>query len=374
MNFDQINREDLLAFSSEILVKYLLRLNWELVTPPKPLQFAILRKTFEKGEEEILVPKNREFADYSDRVFDVLKNISLFENCPLKDVLENLTTLDADILKIRISGDNIGNGSMSYLDEAAIFEGFKKVLNATACHVLEPKPFYTKLRRAESEQWLKSCRSGLTEAGSYVLKLIFPITGSKDSKNKVGEIPFSRKVTERLMKSLSSLAKYLEDENASTIDTITGDQLSANLCFGLAEMKPSEKTDFTFCMSWGLDIPHEMNIPSKATIYDHYIPKISQIGAQLKPQKGIKEDSFVGKILSLNGSPNDEGQMQGDVNFSILVEEESVKAKAWLNPSFYEKACDAHKNNQYIKLKGILHERPRCCELKEVSSFEVLEK
>ena len=160
----------------------------------------------------------------------------------------------------------------------------------------------------------------------------------------------------------------------TSIDPITGDQLSANLCFGLAEMKPSEKTDFTFCMSWGLDIPLEKNTPSKATIYDHYIPKISQIGEQLKPQKGIKEDSFVGKIISLNGSPNDDGQMQGDVNFSILVEEESVKAKTCLNPSFYEKACDAHKNNQYIKLKGILHEKPRCCELKEVSSFEVLEK
>lgn len=358
MNFDQISREDLSVLSFEVIVKYLSRLDWILIDPGKSLPFAILRKTFGNSEEEILIPKTREFVDYSDRIFDAIKNISLLENHSIKDLFENLTTLDADILKIRISGDNIGNGSIPYLDEAAIFDGLKKVLNATACHVLDPKPFYSKLRRSESEQWLKSCRSGLTEAGSYVLKLMFPIINSKDNKNKNSEVPFSRRVTEHLMKSLSSLSKHLEDGNTVKVDDLVENQLSANLCFGLAEMKPLEKTDFTFSMSWSLDVPLEKNMPSKATIYDHYIPIISQIGERLKPQTGIKEDSFVGKILSLNGNSNDEGLMQGDVNFSILVEEESIKAKGYLNPGFYEKACDAHKNNQYVKIKGILHEKP----------------
>lgn len=62
------------------------------------------------------------------------------------------------------------------------------------------------------------------------------------------------------------------------------------------------------------------------------------------------------------------------VNMILLVDEEPLRAKGFLKHDFYCLACDAHKDNKYIKLSAILREKPRTSDLDQISSFEVLPK
>jgi hypothetical protein len=84
------------------------------------------------------------------------------------------------------------------------------------------------------------------------------------------------------------------------------------------------------------------------------------------------KNTFIGKVISLNGVENEDGHMEGDVIFSLLIDEESLKAKGFLKPEFYRDACDAHKDSKYIKISTILREKPRISDLDQISVLEVL--
>jgi hypothetical protein len=119
--------------------------------------------------------------------------------------------------------------------------------------------------------------------------------------------------------------------------------------------------------------PRDPHIPDKIQIQDRYFPSILRIGQKLKPQTEINTDLFVGKVLVLHGEADDEGKMQGEVTLILFLDEQQIKAKVLFAADFYSIACDAHKKNQYIRILGVLSEKPRYSDLKDVSKFEIIQ-
>ena len=125
-------------------------------------------------------------------------------------------------------------------------------------------------------------------------------------------------------------------------------------------------------MKWSSEIPIKNNIPTKIEIKDRYFPSIMRIGQKLKPQTEVNHDIFVGKVLTLHGEADEFGNMQGEATLVLLMDEQPTKAKAFFGSEFYAIACDAHKKNQYVRISGVLTEKPRCSDLQGVSLFEVI--
>jgi hypothetical protein len=368
MNSNEISSRDLSGLAPCVLVKYLLSRGWILLNSVKTVDIAILQKTTNGRLEEIAVPRNQEFADYYQGIEDAIRRIAFYEKRSMGNVLSDLVASHSDVLRIRITGKNVEGGSIPFLDERAIMEGFKKVLTASACYVVDPKPFYSKLHRSEAEQLIRNCRLGTSETGSYIINVQIPMYDAK-YQNKDVDKPFARKVSEYLMKSLSRVIASVEQQNTENATENSG--LNANLCFGIVEMNIGDsKTNLDFQMSWCVDIPVENDVPTKVTVYDNYIPDITKLALTLKPFKEATKNTFIGKVISLNGVENEDGQMEGDVVFSLLVDEESLKAKGFLKAEFYRDACDAHKDSKYIKISAILREKPRVSDLDQISVLE----
>src|ERR1700722_10651168 len=375
MNGNEMTSGDLSSISPGVLVKYLTARGWILLEPSKATDIAILRKTVDGQTDEIIVPRDQEFADYFQGITEVIRRISLYEKRSMEGVLRDLLTSHSDVLRIRITGKNVEAGSIPLLDERAIMDGFKKVLMASACYIIDPKSFYPKLQRSEAEQLLQNCRLGTSEAGSYIINVQIPLYDAEYSQNEGTDKPFPRKVAEYLMKSLNRVVTYVEEQNIAHTVNIDAFELNANLCLGLVELVLCEsKTHLDFQMSWSNDVPVAADIPAKVTIYDNYIPSIAKLAHSLKPVKEVTQNTFIGKIKSLNGVENENGQMEGDVTFSLLVDEESLTAKGFLTSQFYRDACDAHKDGKYIKISAILREKTRTSDLDQISLFEVLPK
>ena len=350
---------------SEPLIDYLKNRDWILMESEPDI--AVLRKLFVNQEEEIILPRDRTYADYHQRILEAIQFLAKRENISEKNVIEEVFLQKWDILRIRIRGDRIGNGCISYLDKGIIEEGVRKVLLASARSILDPKSYFKRLYSATAEQWMRKCYAGASESGSYILTVRLPL--ENDSENV--ELPFSRKVAEYLMTSLGQLVKLSESSDSLTENT--GFHLNANLCLGLAEMKPDEiPINFDFEMRWSSEIPINKNIPAKIEIHDRYFPSIVRIGQKLKPQTEVNHDLFVGKVLTLHGEADEQGSMQGEATLILLVDEQQTKAKALFGPEFYSLACDAHKKNQYVRISGVLSEKPRCSDLKDISLFEVI--
>jgi hypothetical protein len=213
---------------------------------------------------------------------------------------------------------------------------------------------------------MKRCHAGTAESGSYILIVQMPLQEDRDCLG----VPFSRKVTEYLMSSLGQLIGLSEQPGLLA----TGLRLNANLCLGLGEMKPDEAPiHFDFEMKWSPEIPLREDIPSRIELRDHHFPSIVRIGQKLTPSPSKdSHDVFVGKVLTLHGEPDEEGRMQGEATLVLLMDEQQIKAKVSFRSQFYPLVCDAHKLNQYIRISGILTEKPRCSELRDVSTFEVI--
>ena len=96
------------------------------------------------------------------------------------------------------------------------------------------------------------------------------------------------------------------------------------------------------------------------------------MGQKLKPQTEVNQNIFVGKVLTLHGEADEDGKMKGEATLILLMDEQQTRAKAYFGPEFYSIACDAHKQNKYVRVSGILSEKPRYCDLKEVSLFETI--
>ena len=350
---------------SEPLIDYLKNRGWILMESEPDI--AVLRKLFVDQEEEIILPRDRTYADYHQRIIEAVQFLAKREYSTEKNIIEEVLLQKWDILRIRIKGDRIGNGCIPYLDKGIIEEGVRKVLLASARSILDPRSYFKRLYSAAAEQWMRRCLAGASESGSYILTMRLPL---EDDLENV-ERPFSRKVAEYLMGSLGQLVEL--SENSDLLTEKTGLLLNANLCLGLAEMKPDETPiNFDFEMRWSSEIPINKNIPTKIEIHDHHFPSIVRIGQKLKPLAEVNQDLFVGKILTLHGEADDQGNMQGEATLILLVDEQQTKAKALFGPEFYSLACDAHKQNKYVRISGILSEKPRCSDLKDVSLFEAI--
>ncbi len=369
----QLAELETMGLFSEQVIDYLRQRGWSRIEPGLP-KIAILRKNFLYQEEEIVLPIDRSFGDYQRRIYDAIQFLSRHEDREPSEIIEDLLNLEHDVLRVRITGDQIGNGWMSYFDKRSVEEGLRKVLVASALFAIDPKPYYKKLHRAQAEQWMRGCRAGAPETGSYVVKIQFPMDEAQSIPEQSTKHPFSRKVSECLMTSLNQLASFVDRPSTNLpVAELEPLAFSANLCLALAEMKSSVGAmHFNFEMNWSQTVPLNGNIPREVAIRDTHFPSITKIGQQLKPPAEITQSLFIGKVLSLSGAENDEGSVEGDVHLSLLVDEESIKARASLNPMLYSIACDAHKENRYIRVSGILREQPRCSELKEVTSFEAV--
>ncbi|HEX4840511.1 MAG TPA: hypothetical protein VFU89_08735 [Rhabdochlamydiaceae bacterium] len=350
---------------SEPLIDYLRNHGWKLMESEPDI--AVLRKLFVDQEEEIILPRDRTYADYHQRILEAVQLLAKRENSTEKKIIEEMLLQKWDVLRIRIRGDRIGNGCISYLDKGIIEEGVRKVLLASARSILDPRVYFKRLYAAAAEQWMRKCYAGASEPGSYILTVQLPL--EDDAENT--ERPFSRKVTEYLMESLSQLVEL--SENSDLLAEQTGFLLNANLCLGLAEMKPDETPiNFDFEMKWSSEIPINKSIPARIEIHDRHFPSIVRIGQKLKPSTEVNQDLFVGKVLTLHGEANEQGNMQGEATLILLVDEQQTKAKAFFGPEFYSQACDAHKQNLYVRISGVLSEKPRCSDLKDISLFEVI--
>jgi hypothetical protein len=338
---------------SEPLIEYLQKLDWHLALSEPDI--AVLRKEIDGQEEELLLPIDRRFADYQQRVLEAIWALAKYERISEKSILEDLLFQQWDVLRIRITGEKIGVGFIPYLEKTVIEENVKKVLLAAASYVAEPKPYFKRLR--PSTEWITQCRAGVAEPGSYILTIQMPL-----QKSDLFEPPFSRRVAEYLM---GSLGKLVEPGDAK-------EGLNANFCLGIAEMKPdATPIQFDFEMKWSPLLPVQPHIPSKVAIQDHHFASIAAFGQKLIPQSRENQDLFIGKVQVLHGEPDDDGRMQGEATLVLFVDDQPIKATGFFGPETYAQVCDAHKANRYIRIFGMLSEKARCSELKNITSLEI---
>jgi hypothetical protein len=168
--------------------------------------------------DQLIVPMDESFDDYAKRLGDVVENLAKFESRPVAEVLDDLITPEADILRYRVASQATGRGSIPLLEGVRLLDGARRSLLAEACSVLSPMTHHPRMSRAEAQQLLSACSLGQTERGSYAVSDSCPLRAVEQDQTLLpGSEPFARKTVSTLMRSMSRIIHAIEADTVPNV-------------------------------------------------------------------------------------------------------------------------------------------------------------
>ncbi len=335
---------------------------------------------------QLQIPIDADFVGFDQAMLDVALRLADIEERDVTNVLADLLHSDSDTLRFRVATWKTQSGDLSLSEDINLREGARRLLLAAASSVLNPVRHHPRLSRSQPEQLVRSCLTGQTERGSYVMKVMCPLNAVDDDtiftgSNVGSELsdPFVRRTTRLLMQATAGLAKSIEKGDVESF--LEGDSskpiLSWNLCDALIRMKPEHEGALELGVSWasrsGIAPPKE--VPVKVSFKTEYFPEIERVAKRLRPVASENSSMLlIGTVESLNGVVGDDGRRAGEVILDVFVEDEVVHARAVLNSDLYAVADLAHmQGNVYVHIEGILRRTGRTCRIDNVTRFERIE-
>jgi hypothetical protein len=323
--------------------------------------------------DQLIVPMDESFDDYANRLRDVVENLAGFEARPVAEVLNDLLTPEADILRYRVASPATGRGSIPLMEGIRLLEGAKRSILAAACSVVNPIAHHARMSRTEAQQLLGACHLGQTERGSYAVSVSCPLRAVEQDQTLLpGSEPFTRRAVSTLMRSLSRVVTSIEADTVPSIFETQENQpvLSANLCEALLEMQPTEEdSHLDVRVSWATILKPQVPIPAIVRIKHEYFPIIEDISKKLWPTLAPAASLFVGNVDNLGGEPGADGRMQGEATLSVMYEEQMQLVRVDLTPDDWLTAHVALGVYGIVKFRGILHRGTRVHRITDISEF-----
>jgi len=195
------------------------------------------------SEFDVTLPARRELGDYALRMAEVLRAVADAEGRSQADVMRDVQTTTADLIRVRAPSRNAEDGTLP-LDQAVTFvERSRDMMLAAACAAIDKRPVFAKRKAQQAMDYLSHVRMGQSERGSYVLTILSPVAPelrpAQQSLLPVEpEEPYERLVTRTLMvglKALNAAARQAAADGKMTpFQEAVGRGVSANLCDAVA--------------------------------------------------------------------------------------------------------------------------------------------
>lgn len=329
--------------------------------------------TGSNGGYEILLPLRRDFRDFVNRISEALQTLEVAEQRSQLEILQELGTASADIVRVRVNPSDAANGSISLDNGVDLFQRAREMMLAAACAAVEPRSQYQTRKSNKAIQYLSKVHVGQTERGSYVVNLLSRVAPNLEAATPLPTDdvttlfptepfeetdPFERIVTKTLAGALEATRTAAEYSAATgTIDYFTeavARGVSANLCEAIVGMSESGGGQgLEIGLRWALARPARGNAPVKVSFPADTIPLIEEaarIFRKTPTQEGFEVEGYV---VTLNRR-----EVGGDGGgFAIvlsIVEGSTRLINIKLDAEDYDSAILAHKKGIRVRCYGNL--------------------
>lgn len=327
---------------------------------------------------QLIIPMDQD-ASWVEALQEVVLRLAEAEQRPTEAILDNLLTLDSDTVRFRVSGDEAARGMLPVSDAVGLIDGAKRALMAAACSVNNRVTHHPRMSRSETEEFMRICRMGQTEIGSFVVKIVCPLNAMDELPLLQLAQPFAREATTILLKGCQRIIESIERDNVDAmLEENSGDPtVTSNLCEALLRMHAArEKADLSVEVAWsGAAKQTVPSLPSVASFKSEYFRTVEEIGRHLRPERNRDEEGLLlGTVETLNGDVGDDGRRSGEVVFSLLLpDEEIVRARGNLNAEDYERAVHAHERGRgYVSFSGTLRRGIRVGRVEGIEGLQEL--
>jgi len=350
---------------------------WEII-PTSKSYFLLKHKDF--SLRQLKIPKESDSSDFTDALLDVAQRLADIENRPMVQVLEDLLEPNTDIIRHRLISRATESGCIPFEESIALMEGARKVLLSSACSIIEPRLHHPRLSKQQALQYVKACQFGQTEFGSFVLKVMCPLSVEDEQIDfsQTSNQPFGRRVTECILNSTNLLINAIDQDKEEDLlkENESSKILSSNFCQALMQMESSlEEAKIEISAKWSSRLLVVGNTPSRVTIAKRHFRQIEQIYSSLRnSQENEVSSIYVGTVEELKGDIGGDGRRSGTVIVRILSDDDVINASVDLDSDKYQTAINAHtagKETQ-IKIKGIVKRFARSAKIVDMSEFDII--
>ncbi len=333
-------------------------------------------------EYEILIPREISLRDYPMRVSEALKTLEVVEQRSQLEILSDISTSSADIIRIPIQTGTSRDGSISIENGIKLVERARDMMMAAACSTVEPKPYFHARKPAQATEYVSNLRLGQTERGSFVLRIISRVPPSL-SPDRSGQMnldvddPFERKVTNTLSSALNSLRSAAErfaigdDRDMESFRDGISTGISANLCEAIADINRINdgNSDILLNIAWAKTRPRPVNVLNSYSIPVDAIPIISEAGRIFRETSPREAFELHGVVTKLE---RPEGGTSGKITVWGMVEEQNRKVTIELPESDYNSAIHAHKDGSTVSCLGDIIKRGSAFIMENQRNFRVV--
>lgn len=364
------------------IIRVLTKMGWKNI-PRKNQQIRLMQKKVDANLHQVIVPMDRQLADYKEALITVIENVAKAEGKTADKVICFFLNPNADILRIRLVNNSIENGSILLDDAIRLYDNAKKLLSAAASDIINPKKNHMGKVEDKVQDFLARCRFGQTEIGSYISTVVCPFSNFNNdnyeqvqlfSDEEVIKEAFSRKVINRIMTNLETIKKRIDDNESERLIAYEETQISANFFEAIngIGIDSTAGNQVDFGVLWSPGIPGDHNIPNNIVLSSDYSEPIKSVVSSLK-SKAKTTTTILGKVKKMEAAQNVDERESGKITV-VYLDAAKNKAKtvmATLNKFDYAKAVQAHLDNQYVELQGELNERTRTIEQPMFSVLDV---
>ncbi len=334
---------------------------------------------------DLLLPLKPDLRDYAERMRELVESLSTIENRPVGAVLNDLTVPSADVVRFRLTADVAALGSLPLEEGIQFLRGGHDLLLAAAASSFKPHALHPAQAAKPVADFMKECRLGQTERGSFVATILLPVPPEigppllpfGDEELLQEAEPRSRRVTTRLMSSLGLVSNAINSGETARILDAVEEGVSANLCEALNTMKPpGDQGSLEIGVSWARTRPALVTgVPATVTFVPENFPIIQEAGRKLRTRARPTRERFTGRVISLHEALRTlfEG-VAGRISIATEVDGQRARVKVVLNADDFRDACDALRDKKRVAVTGIIRQdvRAREYELSEPSDFQVL--
>ncbi|MDA3933963.1 MAG: hypothetical protein PF630_06510 [Gammaproteobacteria bacterium] len=323
---------------------------------------------------EILQPVNEGLKDYSQRLYEVIRNLSEYENrSPLK-VISDLKNFDSDIVKIQVISPDVDSGAIPIDDGVLLFEKAKDLLVSSTLSTFTKKRFFSGSWPAVVKEFMNTLRFGQTERGSYIVNVIAPVSHFSEMEFPEADCSTTRSISNNLARSLGAtmvaLKNYEKTNDLFSFEGAVSSGVSANLCDAIIGMSGSSKSrDVEISIELAASEKDSQEILSKHRFTSSHIPILSAASEYYKGKFVIKNYEASGLVIRMDHEPTED---YGVIRVTSTVNGTDKNISIQLSLDDYWKAVKAHKPRLPVVCQGDLHITPRSASLADPRNFRVI--
>lgn len=327
---------------------------------------------------DVALPAKRELGDYPLRISELVQTLAEAEGRSQLDVLRDVETAAADVIRVRASSREADAGSLPLERGVAFIERCRDLMLAAACTTLDKRACFARRKPQQAMDYLTNVRIGQTERGSFVLTMLSPVPPAltpPDGALGLAESPepYERQVVRILMDSLAALGEAAREAAAyggmQPFQEAVGRGVSANLCeavIGLSAVNAEEGLDVN--VSWSPSRPVGSGALARIQLGGDSIPIIREAARQFRETAPVEDLVIEGVVTRLDRGAD---ATEGDVTIVANVEEHLRRVAVRLSGDTYSQAVKAHDNRQTVKCTGDLVKEGRGYRLTNPRRFEV---